>query len=169
MSTYNFFVTSLIIILIPGTGVAYTISEGISKGKRASLYATFGCMIGIIPHLCISMMLSSLLLSMSTTVFFIMKLVGSIYLLYLGMGMIFSKTEVKKENVVAEKQPIWIIRRGVLINLLNPKLTLFFFAFLPQYVSTTDGAYIFQSGIYGLVFMLLTGVVFMGYGFLQAF
>lgn len=103
MNTYNFLITSLIIILIPGTGIAYTVSEGVSRGLRASFLAAFGCTMGIIPHLCLSIMLSSLLLNMNTKVFFIMKLFGSIYLLYLGIGMIFSKTEVKKDTTLCTK------------------------------------------------------------------
>lgn len=166
MNTYTFFITSLIIVLIPGTGVIYTISVGVSSGKKESIFAALGCTIGIIPHLCISIVLSSLLLKMSNNVFTIMKLLGALYLLYLGAGMLFSKTKLALESTKSQYNPIRIIRRGILINLLNPKLTLFFFSFLPQYVSSSGKSYVFQSSIFGLAFMILTLFVFIGYGLL---
>lgn len=166
MNTYTFFITSFIIILIPGTGVIYTISVGISKGKKASILAAFGCTAGIIPHLCISIALSSLLVKMSSSAFTIMKLLGALYLLYLGAGMMLSKTKLKLENAKLENNPVPIVWRGILINLLNPKLTLFFFSFLPQYVNSNGKNYVIESLTYGLAFMILTLIVFMGYGIL---
>ncbi len=166
MNTYTFFITSFIIILSPGTGVIYTISVGISKGKKASILAAFGCTAGIIPHLCLSIALSSLLVKMSSEAFTIMKLLGALYLLYLGVGMMLSKTKLDLESAKAEDSPVPIVRRGILINLLNPKLTLFFFSFLPQYVNSNGMNYIIESLAYGLAFMLLTLLVFIGYGIL---
>lgn len=166
MNTYTFFITSFIIILIPGTGVIYTISVGIFKGKKAGILAAFGCTLGIIPHLCISIALSSLLIKASSEAFTIMKLLGALYLLYLGAGMILSKTKLKLENTKMEDNPVSIVCRGILINLLNPKLTLFFFAFLPQYVNSNGKNYVIESLSYGLIFMLLTLIVFIGYGIL---
>ncbi|WP_024347671.1 LysE family translocator [Lacrimispora indolis] len=166
MNTYTFFITSFIIILIPGTGVIYTISVGVSKGKKASILAAFGCTAGIIPHLCISIALSSLLVKMSSSAFTIIKLLGALYLLYLGVGMMLSKTKLKLENAKLENNPVPIVCRGILINLLNPKLTLFFFSFLPQYVNSNGKNYVIESLTYGLAFMILTLIVFMGYGIL---
>lgn len=166
MNTYTFFITSFIIILIPGTGVIYTISVGISKGKKASMIAAFSCTAGIVPHLCISIALSSLLVKMSSEAFTIMKLLGVLYLLYLGTRMILSKTKLELENMKTEYNSVSIVRRGILINLLNPKLTLFFFSFLPQYINSNGEDYVIESLIYGLTFMLLTLVVFIGYGIL---
>ncbi|MCH3965813.1 MAG: LysE family translocator [Clostridium sp.] len=166
MNTYTFFITSFIIILIPGAGVIYTISVGISKGKKASMIAAFSCTVGIVPHLCISIALSSLLVKMSSEAFTIMKLLGALYLLYLGAGMMLSKTKLKLENTKMEDRPISIVYRGILINLLNPKLTLFFFSFLPQYVNSYGMNYVIESLIYGLSFMILTLIVFIGYGIL---
>lgn len=166
MSAYTFFITSLIIILIPGTGVIYTVSVGITNGKKTSVLAALGCTMGIIPHLCISIGLSSLLMKMSNEVFTVIKLAGALYLLYLGAGMMLSKTKLELEYAKSNSKPITIILRGILINLLNPKLTLFFFSFLPQYVSSDSKNYVFQSFILGLTFMLLTLGVFIGYGIL---
>ncbi len=166
MNTLNFLVTSFIIILIPGTGVTYTISTGITKGKRASIFAALGCTIGIIPHLCISIALSSFIIKMSNNAFFILKLIGAIYLLYLGICMIRSKTSFDLANNKSEGKVSTIIRSGILINLLNPKLTLFFFSFLPQYAKSISDNYISECLLYGFTFMIITLLVFIGYGLL---
>jgi threonine/homoserine/homoserine lactone efflux protein len=166
MTTLNFLVTSFIIILIPGTGVTYTISTGITKGKRASIFAALGCTIGIIPHLCISIALSSFIIKMSTNTFFILKLIGALYLLYLGIGMVRSKTSFDLANNKSAEKVSTIIRSGILINLLNPKLTLFFFSFLPQYAKSISDSYISECLLYGFTFMVITLLVFIGYGLL---
>ncbi|WP_088226787.1 LysE family translocator [Desulfosporosinus sp. FKB] len=166
MSIYTFIVTSLIIILLPGTGVIYTISTGITKGKKASSIAALGCTAGILPHLIISIGFSSLLLRMSEQAFFVVKTAGVLYLLYLGGGMLLSKTKLDFGETIKEDNAVTIVRKAVLINLLNPKLTLFFFSFLPQYLSSNGQSYIRESFLFGVVFMLLTFIVFVGYGIL---
>lgn len=166
MKTYTFLITILIMILIPGTGVIYTISTGISKGKKASIFAVLGCTAGMIPHLSASIILSSLLVNMSPEAYFIMKMTGTLYLLYLGFCMLLSKTGLKFDNAQTEDKPTTIISRGILINLLNPKLTLFFFSFLPQYVRANSQNYIFEFLFYGFTSMILTFIVFVGYGLL---
>ena len=166
MNTSAFLITSLIIILIPGTGVIYTVSLGMSEGRKKTFFAALGCTAGILPHLCISIVLSSLLMQMDDRVFLVVKYIGVLYLIYLGAGMIFSKGNVQFSEHQEESRASAIIRRGVLINLLNPKLTLFFFSFLPQYVSSDSSNYMIKSSLLGLLFMVLTFIVFIGYGFL---
>jgi threonine/homoserine/homoserine lactone efflux protein len=166
MNTFSFLVTSIIIILIPGTGVTYTISAGITKGKKAGIFAALGCTMGILPHLCISILLSSLLMQMNNKAFLIIKLIGATYLLYLGIGMISSKISFELANNRSEENARTIIRSGILINLLNPKLTLFFFSFLPQYAKSTGYHFTTACLLYGFGFMLLTLLVFIGYGLL---
>ena len=166
MNTFSFLITSFIIILIPGTGVTYTISTGITKGKRASIFAALGCTMGIIPHLCVSIVLSSFLMNMNNKTFLILKLIGAIYLLYLGISMIRSKTSFELANSKSEEKASTIIPSGILINLLNPKLTLFFFSFLPQYAKSTTSNYMTECLLYGFAFMILTLLVFVGYGLL---
>lgn len=166
MNTYTFIITSLIIILIPGTGVIYTITVGLTEGKEKSIFAALGCMIGILPHLCISIALSSLLMQINDTVFDIIKYVGAVYLIFLGLGMICSKNNIQFSEMQTTHYIPVIISRGVLINLLNPKLTLFFFAFLPQYVASDSKHYMITSALLGALFMVLTLAVFIGYGFM---
>ncbi len=166
MSVWTFIVTSLIIILIPGTGVVFTISTGLTRGRKASVFAAISCTAGIIPHLCASIAFSSLIMRMNDLVFWAIKLAGALYLLYLGAGMLFTKTKFDFGNMKMNDSAVATIRHGILINLLNPKLTLFFFSFLPQYIRAESKSYIGEALCYSLVFMLLTFIVFAGYGIL---
>lgn len=166
MNSFTFFITSLIIILLPGTGAIYTISSGIAEGKKASILAALGCTAGIIPHLCLSIALSSLLEKMNSQAFNIIKIPGALYLLYLGTAMILSNQKMELTISETKKSPPFIIRRGVFINLLNPKLTLFFFSFLPQYAGSVSRNYMADCLLFGFAFMFLTLMVFMGYGIL---
>lgn len=166
MNLLSFFISSLIIVLIPGTGVIYTISTGITKGKRDSAFAAIGCTAGIIPHLCLSLALSSLLLQMGSRVFNLVKIMGALYLLYLGFGMIADKSKLSFDGSKNESYAFQIIKRGILINLLNPKLTIFFFSFLPQYITSGKGSYVKQGLMLGIAFMLLTLLIFLCYGIL---
>lgn len=166
MDTYTFLITLLIIILIPGTGVIYTISLGITGGRKKSMFAALGCTAGIIPHLCLSIALSLLFMQMNGKVGAIIQYIGVLYLIYLGLGMIFNKGNIQFSETQTESHTPAIIRRGILINLLNPKLTLFFLSFLPQYVSLDSTNYMIKSSLLGILFMALTFIVFTGYGFL---
>ena len=166
MSFGAFLITSFIIILMPGTGVVYTISTGIMNGRHKSIIAALGCTLGIVPHLCVSIALTSMLMQMNSTVFAIMRYAGAAYLIYMGVGMIRSKDSIRFEAETGTEGALSIIRRGILINLLNPKLTLFFFSFLPQYVRGTEGQFVIQSTVLGIAFMIMTFVVFAIYGLL---
>lgn len=169
MNIYTFIITSIIIILLPGTGVIYTISNGIIRGKRKAVIAASGCTLGIIPHLLVSVMCSSFIIQSGKIFFMILKILGALYLLYLGYGMIRSRQDLNFPEKIDESQSIQIICRGILINLLNPKLTLFFFAFLPQYLSINTQNYLKESLILGAVFMILTFIVFIVYGVCASF
>lgn len=166
MNIYTFLLTTLIIVLLPGTGVIYTVSVGLTEGKKRSIFAALGCTAGIILHLCISIVLLSLFMQMNDMVFTIIKYAGVLYLIYLGFEMIFSQGNIRFSEIKKEYSLAAIIRRGVFINLLNPKLTLFFFSFLPQYVGSDSSHYLLKSVLLGIVFMLLTLIIFIGYGFL---
>ena len=166
MDTYTFIITSIIIVLLPGTGVIYTLSVAMTEGRWKSIYAVIGCTAGILPHLLASIALTSLLLQMNGTLFDIIKYAGVLYLVYIGYGILTSKgtgvfAEMKTSHLASA-----IIRRGILINLLNPKLTLFFFSFLPQYISVDTPHYTANSTMLGLLFMLLTFIIFSLYGIL---
>ena len=136
MISSEFLLTSLVVVLIPGTGVIYTISNGIFLGWRASIAAAIGCTAGIIPHLLASILGLSAILHMSAVAFQVIKLVGALYLLYLAWGMWRETGALKFDSSCSNMRYRQIITRGFLINILNPKLSVFFLAFLPLLLHT---------------------------------
>jgi threonine/homoserine/homoserine lactone efflux protein len=168
MITPEFLITSLVVVLIPGTGVIYTINTGLTLKWRASLAAALGCTLGIVPHILASVLGLSALLNMSAKVFSILKIAGAIYLLYLAWNMWreAGKLEITRRN--AETRAIQIAAKAIAINLLNPKLTIFFFAFLPLFISKNSSSLPIEMITLSAVFMGMTFVVFALYGILAS-
>lgn len=164
MITTDFLLTSLVVVLIPGTGVIYTISNGLFLGWRASIAAAMGCTMGIIPHLSASILGLSAILHMSAVVFQAVKFAGVLYLLYLAWGMWKDEGVLKLDSSCARREYQQIIYRGFLINILNPKLSVFFLAFLPLFVSSSTISPTLQMVFLSLVFMGMTLGVFILYG-----
>jgi threonine/homoserine/homoserine lactone efflux protein len=164
MFSTEFLITSLVVVLIPGTGVIYTVSAGLFLGWRASIAAAFGCTAGIVPHLTASILGLSAILHMSAVAFQCVKFAGAIYLLYLAWSM-WHETGTLKFNSPSSKSNFWqIVTKGFLINILNPKLSIFFLAFLPLFVSPNTSSPIFQMFILSIVFMAMTLIIFILYG-----
>ena len=160
----EFLLTSLIVVLIPGTGVIYTISTGLMLGARASIAAAIGCTAGIVPHLVASILGLSAILHMSALAFQAIKFVGAAYLLYLAWNM-WKETGGLQLASCESQAGMWrIARRGFLINILNPKLSVFFLAFLPLFVSPDTGSPVLQMTGLSLIFMAMTLAVFIVYG-----
>jgi len=164
----EFLLTSLIVVLIPGTGAVYTITTGITLKWKASIVAAIGCTLGIIPHVLASILGLSAILNMSAQVFSVLKLVGSAYLLYLAWNMWreAGKLELNKKNT--ETSISQIILKAIAINLLNPKLTIFFFAFLPLFVSRNSSSPTLEMIMLSVIFMGITLLVFALYGILSS-
>jgi threonine/homoserine/homoserine lactone efflux protein len=164
----EFLITSLIIVATPGTGVLYTLAAGLSRGSRASVIAAFGCTLGIIPHLAAAIMGVAALLHASALAFQTLKILGVVYLLYMAWNTWREQGALKVETDVDPKSAREVIASAILVNILNPKLSIFFLAFLPQFVSTTDpNALSRMLGLSG-IFMLLTFVIFAIYGLFAA-
>ena len=163
MST-DFLLTSLVVVVVPGTGVLYTVSTGLTRGWRASIAATIGCTAGIVPHLLAAILGLSAILHMSAQAFQILKYVGSAYLLYLAWSMWRQRGLAASSDKPRQTSAVRIAIRGVLLNLLNPKLTLFFFAFLPLFISTESSAPAGEMLGLSAMFMAMTLVVFALYG-----
>ncbi|MER5640356.1 LysE family translocator [Kitasatospora sp. NPDC002227] len=161
----EFLLTSLVIVVTPGTGALYTVSAGLARGARASTVAAFGCTLGIVPHLVAAVTGLAALLNASAVAFQTLKYAGVGYLLYLAWATLRDRSALTvAEQDSAPRPALKVITTGVLINILNPKLTIFFFAFLPQFVPAgTPGAWLRMTELSG-VFMLLTFVVFAAYG-----
>ncbi len=164
----TFLITSLVIVATPGTGALYTIAAGMSRGTRASLIAAAGCTLGIVPHLAAAITGTAALLRASGLAFQTVKFLGVAYLLYMAWSTWRDKSILSVEPDVAPRSTARVIRSAVLINLLNPKLTIFFFAFLPQFVPSNSSHALPRLLVLSGVFMLMTFVVFSGYGMCAA-
>jgi len=164
----EFLLASLIVVLIPGTGVVYTITTGLTLKWRASLAAAIGCTLGIVPHILASILGLSALLNMSAQVFSVLKLAGAAYLLYLALNMWREAGTLELNKKSAETSAAKIITKAIAINLLNPKLTIFFFAFLPLFVSKSSASPVTEMVLLSIVFMSLTLIVFALYGILAS-
>jgi len=164
MFTPEFLLTSLVVVLIPGTGVIYTVSTGIFMGWRASVAAALGCTFGIVPHLLASVLGLSAILHISALAFQIVKFAGAAYLLYLAWSM-WRETGALTFDAPDKKNGLGQIAvRGILINILNPKLSIFFLAFLPLFVSPDAMAPLMQMFLLSAVFMGMTLFIFILYG-----
>ena len=163
----EFLVTSLIVVVTPGTGVIYTLATGLARGARASVVAAVGCTLGIVPHMAAAVTGVAALLHTSAVAFGILKYLGVAYLLYMAWATLKEKGALAVESS-APVSATKTITTAVLINILNPKLTIFFFAFLPQFVSRDEPQALARMLELSAVFMLITLVVFAIYGVLAA-
>ena len=162
--TPEYLLTSIIVILLPGTGVLYTLAIGLGKGWRASVWAALGCTLGIVPHIAASIAGLAALLHASALAFQIVKYLGVAYLFYMVWGVLRDGGALQVSERSAPISAARIVANGFLLNILNPKLSLFFLAFLPQFVpADTPDATSYMLGL-AVTFMVLTFIVFVGYG-----
>jgi threonine/homoserine/homoserine lactone efflux protein len=166
--TLAFLLTSLIVVVSPGTGVLYTLATGLSRGSRASIVAAFGCTLGIVPHMAAAIMGVAALLHTSALAFQIFKYVGVAYLLYMAWNTLREHGTLKVEKEVGARSALQVTVTAILINILNPKLSIFFLAFLPQFVSASEPHALAHMLELSAIFMLMTFVVFVGYGLFAA-
>jgi threonine/homoserine/homoserine lactone efflux protein len=159
-----FLLTSLIVVVSPGTGVLYTMAAGLSRGTRASVIAAVGCTLGIIPHMVAAVTGLAALLHTSAVAFQVLKYLGVAYLLFIAWRTLKEKGALTVDREATPRSATKVIVSAILVNILNPKLTIFFFAFLPQFVSTRDPNPLIRMVELSAVFMLLTLVVFVAYG-----
>ena len=164
----EFLLTTLVIVVTPGTGVLYTLAAGLSRGARASVIAAVGCTLGIVPHMLAAVVGLAALLNASALAFESLKYLGVAYLLYLAWRTVRETGALSVDARSAPPSPLRVIGQAILINVLNPKLTIFFFAFLPQFVSAGEPDAVPRMLELSGVFMLVTLVVFIGYGILAA-
>jgi threonine/homoserine/homoserine lactone efflux protein len=163
-----FVLTSLVVVVSPGTGVLYTLATGLSSGSRASVVAAFGCTLGILPHMAAAITGLAALLYASALAFETLKYLGVAYLLYMAWRTLKERGALHVEKAARDRRYDQVIVSAIAVNLLNPKLSIFFFAFLPQFVKSDSPDRIPQMIELSVVFMLMTFVVFVGYGLFAA-
>jgi threonine/homoserine/homoserine lactone efflux protein len=167
--TIEFLITTFIVVVSPGTGVLYTLAAGLTRGSRASIVAAFGCTLGIVPHMAAAILGLAALLHTSALAFQLFKYVGVAYLLWMAWSTLKERGTLSvDEKAGSARTFLQVTIEAILINILNPKLSIFFLAFLPQFVSTEEAQPLASMLMLSSVFMLMTFVVFVGYGLLAA-
>ena len=171
MFSLEFLLTSFIVVLVPGTGVVYAVSTGLIQGRRAAIFAALGGVAGIVPHLLATILGLAAVLHTSALAWQALKYAGALYLFYIAWATWRDRSALAVDATAggagASGASGWnIVVKAVLLNVLNPKLTIFFLAFLPQFVDAEAGAPMQQMLGLSAVFMLMTFVVFVAYGLL---
>ena len=165
MVSVEFLVTSLVVVLIPGTGVIYTVSTALLHGRRAGIFAALGCTAGIVPHLLATVFGLAAVMHASALAFQLLRYAGAAYLIYMAWATWRDSTAFSVDRSASGASARQLVSRAFLINILNPKLTIFFLAFLPQFVDPAAGRALPQLLGLSAVFMAMTFGVFVVYGF----
>src|SRR6187455_1401224 len=166
--TLSFLLTSLIVVASPGTGVLYTLAVALTSGARPSVAAAFGCTLGIVPHMLAAMLGLAAVLHTSALAFAVLKYCGVAYLLYMAWQALREQGALAVDTRLDGRSSRRVIVTGILINILNPKLSIFFLAFLPQFISPVAADPLGEMLLLSTVFMAMTFVVFVGYGLFAA-
>jgi threonine/homoserine/homoserine lactone efflux protein len=164
----SFLITSLIVIVSPGTGVLYTLAAALTRGSRMSVAAAFGCTLGIVPHLLAAMLGLAAVLHTSALAFATLKWLGVAYLLYMAWQALRQRGALAVDDRVDARSAAKVIVTGFLINILNPKLSIFFLAFLPQFIAAGEPHPLLLMLELGIAFMAMTFAVFVLYGLFAA-
>src|SRR5476649_2337811 len=164
----SFLLTSLIVIVSPGTGVLYTLAVALTRGSRASVAAAFGCTLGIEPHILAAMLGLAAVLHTSALAFAALKWLGVIYLAYMAWQALRERGALAVDGEVDARSTLKVIVTGFLINILNPKLSIFFLAFLPQFIAADESHPLMQMLELSAAFMAMTFAVFVVYGLFAA-
>jgi threonine/homoserine/homoserine lactone efflux protein len=166
--TLSFLLTSLIVVLAPGTGVLYTLAAALTRGRRASAAAAFGCTLGIVPHIAAALLGVAAVLHTSAVAFAALKWLGVLYLLYMAWQALRETGSLKVDQAIDPHSMLRIVVTGILVNILNPKLSIFFLAFLPQFVAAGESHTLAQMLELSVAFMVMTFAVFVAYGLFAA-
>ena len=164
----EFLITSLVVVISPGPGALLTVAAGLSGGARAAAITALGCTLGIVPHLLAAVTGLAALLHASATAFDILRYAGVAYLLYMGWATWRSPAALEVRADAPARSTGGRIAEAMLVNLLNPKLSLFFLTFLPQFIAPGEAQPAERMAQLSLVFMAMTLVVFLGYGVFAA-
>jgi threonine/homoserine/homoserine lactone efflux protein len=164
----EFLVTSLVMIASPGTGALYTLAAGLSQGSRASVIAAFGCTLGIVPHMAAAVLGLAALIHTSAVAFETLKYLGVAYLLYMAWSALRERGALQVRQGADGRSALQVVVTAVLINILNPKLSIFFLAFLPQFVRVDEPHPLARMLLLSAAFMLLTFMIFAVYGLFAA-
>jgi threonine/homoserine/homoserine lactone efflux protein len=158
----------MIVVVAPGTGVLYTLAAALTRGRRASVAAAFGCTLGIVPHIAAALLGLAAVLHTSATAFATLKWLGVAYLLYMAWQALRETGSLNVDQRVDTRSTLRIIVTGILVNILNPKLSIFFLAFLPQFLAAGEIHPLARMLELSVAFMAMTFAVFVVYGLFAA-
>jgi threonine/homoserine/homoserine lactone efflux protein len=152
---YLFVAAALVLLLTPGPAVLYIVARSVNQGRMAGVVSVLGLEVGTLFHVAAAALgLSALLLS-SAVAFSVVKYLGAVYLIYLGVRKLVAREQLRPDEVVRRESLRRVFWEGVVVNVLNPKTALFFFAFLPQFVSPSRGHVTTQMLFLGCLFVAL--------------
>ncbi|MCC8978937.1 LysE family translocator [Bradyrhizobium acaciae] len=166
--TWSFLLTTLIVVASPGTGVLYTLAVALTRGSRASVAAAFGCTLGIVPQMIAAMLGLAAILHTSAMAFAALKWGGVVYLLYMAWQALRERGALAVDTEIKPRSRGRVIVTAILINILNPKLSIFFLAFLPQFIAVDEPHPLARMVELSFVFMAMTFAVFAVYGLFAA-
>ena len=166
--TLSFLLTALIVVASPGTGVLYTLAVALAQGSRAAIAAAFGCTLGIVPQMAGAMLGLAAILHTSALAFAALKWCGVAYLLYMAWQALRETGALSISAQPSAKSDRRVIVTAILINILNPKLSIFFYAFLPQFIAADEAHPLTRLLELSSVFMAMTFAVFALYGLFAA-
>ncbi len=166
--TWSFLLTTLIVVASPGTGVLYTLAVALTRGSRASVAAAFGCTLGIVPQMIAAMLGLAAILHTSAMAFAALKWGGVVYLLYMAWQALRERGALAVDTEIKPRSNGRVILTAILINILNPKLSIFFLAFLPQFIAVDEAHPLARMVELSGVFMAMTFAVFATYGLFAA-
>ena len=166
--TLSFLLTTLIVVASPGTGVLYTLAVALTRGSKASVAAAFGCTLGIVPQMVAAMLGLAAILHTSAVAFAALKWCGVVYLLYMAWQALRERGALSVDTEVKPRSSGRVIVTAILINILNPKLSMFFLAFLPQFIAVDEAHPLARMAELSGVFMAMTFAVFALYGLFAA-
>lgn len=165
---YVFAVAALVLLLTPGPAVLYVVARSINQGRMAGLVSVLGIEVASLCHTSAAALGLSAILWSSVLAFNVVKYLGAAYLVYLGLRKLFSREELLQEEVSQDRSLNRIFWQGFLVNLLNPKTALFFFAFLPQFVNPARGNITGQVLFLGFFFVAMATMSDGMYAFLAS-
>lgn len=161
LSTFLYFlVASVLLTIAPGPDIMYLLAKSLADGARSGIALAFGLCTGLIFHTTLVIIGVAAVIQQSPTAFAVLKYAGAAYLLYLAWGAFHAQGDLKLNTVNKSASYCKLYRRGVIMNVLNPKVLLFFLAFLPQFVNLNSDSVSLQIAFLGFIFGLQTLIVF---------
>jgi threonine/homoserine/homoserine lactone efflux protein len=150
-----FAAAAVALLVIPGPAVLYIVAQSIAHGRGAGLVSMLGVQVGALVHVAAAALGLSALLLQSATAFNVVKFVGAAYLIFLGLRKLLARERFETTGERPPRRLDKLFAQGIVVNILNPKAALFFFAFLPQFVDVDKGSVALQIAILGVVFVLI--------------